>query len=175
MAKKRINRAPAKGFANGIAEDLIDEITMQYNQLIKETITDLTFGEYKGRPVSPILTGFFASSWKANKNPISNVDDIKGYNPWAKIKRKGTGLAPGYKPIIKLRHYIPKNFRTKDTVYIGNTVRYTQYALQSPKNKILDYVLGASGLDQKISTIFNDKNRPDLRLAADSSAPYQQV
>ena len=106
MAKKT-NRKSAKGFANGIKEDLLDLIDIQYNELMKETITDLTFEKIGGKPVSPVLTGFFASSWKVSTKEIRQYDPKRKFKPWSEIKRQGNRLAHGYRPYLEIRHYIP--------------------------------------------------------------------
>ena len=70
MARSKLNRKSAEGFARGIGEDLREEIDIQFNELVREVINELTFGVggSKGsvtNSVSPVLTGFFASSWIA--------------------------------------------------------------------------------------------------------------
>lgn len=166
-------RKSAKGFAEDIGKDLRSEIEIQYNQLIKETIKDLTFG-VNGRYVSPVLTGFFASSWKASTKEIRTVDARQNFSPWSKIRtvydkgRKQTVLAPGQQPKFKVRHYVPQKFRIGDSVGIGNTAEYTLEALQSNKSKLIDYILGAGGLDEKINRIFTDKNRPTTTIQGGS-------
>lgn len=181
MAKKRLNRASAKGFAKGIEEDLLSEIEVHYNQLIKETVTDLTFG-VNGNAVSPVLTGFFASSWKASTSPVRQIDNPKNFSPWSKIKTRfdketrTTVLAPGYSAKIKMRHYVPKKFRLNESAYIGNTARYTEWALVSRKSRLVEYILGAGGLSEKIDRIFTDKNRPGMKVKAEGGGvPYYDI
>ena len=174
-------RKSAKGFADDIGKDLRSEIDIQYNQLIKETINDLTFG-VKGRAVSPVLTGFFASSWKASTKEIKTEDARAKYSPWSKIQTvydknlKRTVLTAGQQPRLKVRHYVPKKFRIRDPVGIGNTAEYTEEALQSNKSKLIEYILGAGGLDEKIDKIFSDKNRPSMSIkASGAGTPYQDL
>ena len=171
MAKKT-NRKSAKGFANGIKEDLLDLIDIQYNELMKETITDLTFEKIGGKPVSPVLTGFFASSWKVSTKEIRQYDPKRKFKPSSEIKRQGNRLAPGYRPYLEIRHYIPK-VSSKSPVYIGNTVTYAAQAIASPKNQIIEYILGPQGLDEKIDRIFRD-NRPSMLMTVDSPT-YQRI
>ena len=177
---KSITEKNAKKFAAIILEDLEDEITAQLNGFVGSVVNDLsnmgessrtisaTGGGLAQKGVSPVLTGFFASSWKAGTSQISRVDNRK--DAWAKIKYKGNKLLPGYKPLIKRRDALPKNLKLTDTVYIGNTTKYANAAIVSPKSNINAYLQGGAGnftegLNQKIDRFFTDK-RPDIRVGA---------
>jgi len=169
MARKGIRRSQAskrgqtlKGFKDDIVDDLYETIDVQFNELVREVITDLTFGEggSKGKPAdddsqwSTTLTGFFSSSWKASLSPVQGTEDRKGV--WAKMETIAVGkgksrqwvLAPGQKSIHKIRHYIPKDFAfpLDRSVYIGNTVNpdYLANALNSTKksNRFIEYAAG---------------------------------
>ena len=158
----------AKGFADDIGRDLKSQVEAQYGQLVRETINDLVKGTVNGKPISPVLTGFFASSWKASTTgPVDQSDFRKNYSPWNKIKtvvvNGKTVLAPGNRSVQKVRHYVPKRIRLSDTVYIGNTAEYSVFALESPKRNIVPYILGAEGLNAKIDRIFSDKNKPTAK------------
>jgi len=166
----------AKAFSKMIEDDLTDEIEVQLNSFVRSVISDLTSdGEKRG--VSPVLTGFFASSWKAGLTRPSHNEPIQG--KWAKLKKvkvkKGdkvvTELAPGVKPIIEQRHAVPRDFKIDKSVFIGNTAKYAPKAVLSPKSELFSYILGGSGtfnegLTQKIDRIFTDK-RADIRIGAD--------
>ena len=171
----------AKGFMRDMEKDLLTSIDVKLNQFVKEVVNDLTFGN-KGQQVSPVLTGFFASSWKASTETIVQKDRREDFPAWAKIKTTFAGgktvLAPGYSPRIKKRHYIPKKFRIGEEINIGNTAEYTELALGPKRNseRLLYYVLGPDGLDQKIDRIFSDKNRPKLSIKVEGGgAPYQDL
>ena len=175
----------AKGFMKDMEKEILQQIEVQLNQLVKETIDDLTFGN-QGKQVSPVLTGFFASSWKATTGNITQKDRREDFPAWAKIKTvfigtKGAGktvVAPGHSPRIKRRHYVPKKFRIEEEVSIGNMAEYTELALGPKRNseRLLYYVLGPDGLDQKIDRIFSDKNRPKLSIKVEGGgAPYQDL
>ena len=119
----------AKAFSKMIKDDLTDEIEVQLNSFVRSVISDLTSdGEKRG--VSPVLTGFFASSWKAGLTRPSHNEPIQG--KWAKLKkvkvRRGdvvtTELAPGVKPIIEQRHAVPRDFKIDKAVFIGNTAEF---------------------------------------------------
>ena len=123
------------------------------------------------------MTGFFASSWKATTGNITQKDRREDFPAWAKIKTvfigtKGAGktvLAPGHSPRIKRRHYVPKKFRIGEEINIGNTAEYTELALGRERNsaRLINYILGSGGLDEKMNRIFSDDNRPNLGIKAE--------
>ena len=153
-------------FMSNIEKDLYAEIEADFNLLIQATISDLTSDSLKGG-YSPVLTGFFASNWKANKSQIGRTETPQG-TKWGGIRkttrtiggRKKTVLAPGYEPIIEQRHAVPE-FKLKDRVYIGNAVKYAPYAAMSPKSDLLNYISGAGGgtasLNQRLNEIMTDR------------------
>ena len=159
-------------FMSNIEEDLYAEIEADFNLLIQTTVSDLTSDATKGG-YSPVLTGFFASNWKANKRPINRTETPKG-TAWENIRKttrviggkKTTVLSPGYEPIIEQRHAVPE-FKLKDRVYIGSAVKYAPYAAMSPKSKLLNYISGGGGgtasLNQRLNEIMTDK-KADVRI-----------
>ena len=162
-------------FMSNIEKDLYAEIEADFNLLIQATVSDLT-SNAQDDGYSPVLTGFFASNWKANKSQIGRTETPKG-TKWEGIRKttrtiggkKQTVLAAGQKPIIEQRHAVP-DFVLKDRVYIGNAVKYAPYAAMSPKSKLLNYVLGGGGatasLNQRLDEIMTDK-KADLRIGAE--------
>ncbi len=40
MARSKLNRKSAEGFARGIGEDLRGEIAIQFNELVRDVISD---------------------------------------------------------------------------------------------------------------------------------------
>ena len=163
-------------FMSNIEKDLYAEIEADFNLLIQATVSDLT-SNAQDDGYSPVLTGFFASNWKANKSQIGRTETPKG-TKWEGIRKttrtiggkKQTVLAAGQKPIIEQRHAVPEFF-LKDRVYIGNAVKYAPYAAMSPKSKLLNYVLGGGGatasLHQRLDEIMTDK-KADLRIGAEA-------
>ena len=171
----------AKDFAKGIGDDLRDEVEVQLNGFVRAVVSDLTSDAKKGG-VSPVLTGFFASSWKAGLTRPRRTDERESFTPWSNIKtttikvggRSKTVLAPGQKPYIKQRHSVPTNFRINQPVFIGNTSKYAPEAVLSPKSQVNAYLFGGSGgfkegLNQKIDRFFTDK-RPDIRVGGSAQA-----
>ena len=164
----------ARDFAKGIGDDLRHEVEVQLNGFVRAVVSDLTSDGKKGG-VSPVLTGFFASSWKAGLTRPSRTDKRESFTPWSNIKttiiNKKTVLAPGQKPYIKQRHSVPTNFTLNKSVFIGNTARYAPEAVLSPKSQVNAYLFGGAGgfkegLNQKIDRFFTDK-RPDIRVGGD--------
>ena len=166
----------AKDFADMIRKDMEDTIDADLNGFVRAVVNDLTSDSRKNG-VSPVLTGFFASSWKADHNIIKKTDERKNFPQWAKIKTvtkgpKGsryTVLAPGQKPLIKQRYPVEAKFKRNKAVFIGNAVKYSSWALLSPKSKIPDYLAGTSAnnsMKAKIDRFFSDK-RPDIRVGSD--------
>ena len=81
-----------------------------------------------------------------------------------------TVLAPGQKSFIEQRHPVEAKFTRNKTVYIGNTTKYSSYALISKKSRIPNYFAGTSpakSLKAKIDRFFSDK-RPDIRIGGSS-------
>lgn len=157
----------AKGFkssaslANALQRDLQDEITRDFNDLVAATVSDLASEE-----VSPVLTGFFASSWKASSSPIRPREYRENNSPWAGIKYShgpNPRLLPGFKAIIEPRHTVRDTFRLNQTVFIGNTAKYAPYAVVSPKARIINYLQGPDGLNAMIDTFMSDK-KTDIRV-----------
>tara|TARA_B100001113_G_scaffold118775_1_gene96999 strand:- start:285 stop:986 length:702 start_codon:yes stop_codon:yes gene_type:complete len=181
LSKKELPRQ----LTNRIEQDLYAEIEADFNLLIQTTVSDLTSDATKGG-YSPVLTGFFASNWKAGKGPINRTETPKG-TEWEKIKKttrtigekKKTVLFPGQTPIIKQRHEVPE-FKLKDRVYIGSAVKYAPYALMSPKSQLINYVAGGGGstasLNQRINEIMTDKKKNvDIRIGAQAFGGNQEA
>ena len=163
-------KSKANAFTKQILDDFEDEVEAQFNGFIAAVVSDLA-----SKKVSPVLTGFFASSWKAGKSIINEEDERERFTPWSSIKTIGTSkgikLAPGQKPYIKQRFAVPKTFKLNETVYIGNSTKYAPQALFSPKSKVFAYLAGGSGrfdegLSQKIDRFFTDK-RPNISVGGD--------
>ena len=155
----------AKDFAKMIKDDLGEEVDAQLNGFIRAVVNDLST-DSKKRGFSPVLTGFFASSWKASTNRINQKDERHREPEWARIKYGGkpARLLPGYKPLIKQRWTVPNNFKRNQSIFIGNTAKYTPYAFFSEKSRIAEYLNDTVTLKTKIDRFFTDK-RPDIRVA----------
>lgn len=129
MAKK-------KGLGQ-IVTDIEGQINDDFNTLIQLTADGLATKEN-----SPVDTGFFASSWKASTQKIRPQDKREDHAPWSTIYKtrdaaNNQWVATSRKSVvsqIKPRFPVPEfNYKRQPTVYIGNTVEYAGYALESPK------------------------------------------
>ena len=69
--------------ADKVSGDLDSKLNRDYNALIKKVIKRLST-----KKRSPVYTGFFASSWKAQNVPVKPTDKVEKYQPWAAIKRQ---------------------------------------------------------------------------------------
>ena len=169
----------AKDFTKMLRNDMKDDITADLNGFVRAVMSDLASDGEKGG-VSPVLTGFFASSWRAGLTRANKKDERAAFSPWSKIKtitinkggEKKTVLAPGQKPYNKQRYPVPTNFVIGKSVFIGTTAKYAPEAIMlSPKSQVFSYLAGGSGgfaegLDEKIDKFFTDK-RPDIRVGGD--------
>lgn len=117
-----------------------------FNRLINRVVNELSTPEN-----SPVYTGYFASSWKAQggqavqREPREVSDrNRRTKEPWAtvyhtKTQGKGGAMTPwGVKKNIgEISRRFPANkqpydfnFKQYKTVYIGNTAAYAAYALE---------------------------------------------
>jgi hypothetical protein len=152
----------ARSYKN-LKADIKAQLTADFNALIQLSIEELA------RPtVSPVLTGFFASSWKAGTTRPRARDERENFSPWSAIKTESFSngyvvLAAGEQPIIEPRYPVPQ-FKLGQSVFIGNTAKYAADALASPKNQIPNFVQGE--MNDLIKSVFNDSNRPRIRVAS---------
>ena len=149
MAKKEFKKA--KELENAILKDWEDQSEAHLSQFINSVASDLASKE-----VSPVKTGFFASSWQVSKTsmPQNNQEKIK---PWI-----------GNRDYISPRFKVPTKYKFNQSIFIGNRAKYTEKALMSPKSNVGAYILNGSGtfkegLRQKVDRIFTDK-RPNINI-----------
>ena len=149
MAKKEFKNT--KELENAILKDWEDQSEAHLSQFINSVASDLASKE-----VSPVKTGFFASSWQVSKTrmPPDNQEKIK---PWI-----------GNRDYIAPRFKVPTRYKFNQPIYIGNRAKYTEKALESSKSHVGAYILNGSGLfkeglRQKVNRIFTDK-RPNINI-----------
>tara|TARA_R100000781_G_scaffold4677_1_gene5571 strand:+ start:343 stop:807 length:465 start_codon:yes stop_codon:yes gene_type:complete len=149
MAKKEFKNS--KELKKAILKDWEDQSEAHLSQFINSVASDLASKE-----VSPVKTGFFASSWQVSKTrmPPDNQEKIK---PWI-----------GNRDYIAPRFKVPTRYKFNQPIYIGNRAKYTEKALMSPKSNVGAYILNGSGtfkegLRQKVDRIFTDK-RPNINI-----------
>lgn len=152
----------ARGFDKA-AKDFEGQLTADLNALVQLAVERLSSEE-----VSPVLTGFFASSWKASTTRPRARDERERFSPWDEIKTETmpngyVKLAAGSQAIIRPRHSVPE-FKPNQTIFIGNTVKYATDALASPKSKIIGFLQGE--MKYLIDSVFTDKkSRSSIRVA----------
>ena len=139
----------SKELKKAILKDWEDQSEAHLSQFINSVARDLA-----SKDVSPVLTGFFASSWQVSKTRMPPENQVK-ISPWL-----------GNKDYIAPRFKVPTKYKFNQPIYIGNRAEYTESALMSGKSNVGAYLLNGSGtfkegLRQKIDRIFTDK-RPNI-------------
>ena len=141
-----------------LPKDLDRQISKDFNALVKKVHAQLST-----KKRSPVYTGFFASSWKAQSSPVRPTDRIEKFKPWADIKRQastaffsGAGAASRpNNPVIKPRFPVKRAFNYTRPVYIGNKAKYAVYALET--GKVQSFIQGSLG--KLIKETMTDKGK----------------
>ena len=148
-----------------LPKDLDKNISRDFNALIKKVHRTLSTKKH-----SPVYTGFFASSWVAQGSPVKPRDAIEKFSPWAGIKQQATAeflknrtanagnKSTGYynvKPIIEPRFPVKRAFNYRRSVFIGNRVEYSVYALEGGKLQL--FIQGSLG--RMIKETMTDKGK----------------
>jgi len=132
----------AKRGIGQIVTDLEQQLNRDFNALIGLAVEGLS------SDVSPVDTGFFASSWKASNSAVHATHKVEDYHRWAGIKRERSldffarrKAGPPYtkqtrpkKPVVRPRFPVGQGkriFNYKKSVFIGNKAKYSQYVLES--------------------------------------------
>ncbi len=118
MAKDFLKEDPIK--------DLESQLNADFNKLVRKVHRSLST-----KKRSPVYTGFFASSWKAQTMGVKAKDDVYKFQPWANLAREGKKKKPT--PKIQPRFKVDKTFNYKRPVFIGNRAKYAAYALEGGK------------------------------------------
>ena len=145
MAKgKNIENAPS---------DLNSALERDFNNFIRGALLDLSREQ---DPISPIDTGFFASSWTASTQRPRPDQAREDHPPWSEIepsfkRRKADNALVEPRFANKIKY----NFKLFSKVYIGNRSEYAASALGSTRSKIPQYIQGQ--LKPLVNAIFTDK------------------
>ena len=129
-------------------KDLESQLNSDFNQLIKKVHRALST-----KKRSPVYTGFFATSWKAQTMGVQAKDKVENFRPWSQIKKshdlpvggspwKPAGSKPS-NPKIQIRFPVKKTFNYKRPVFIGNRAKYAAYALE--RGKVQVFIQGELG------------------------------
>ena len=126
---------------------LESQLNQDFNKVIKQIHKGLSTKKH-----SPVWTGFFASSWKAQNSPVTANHKVENYEPWATPRKivwqafsKGQKIRPP-KPVVEPRFPVGSGnriFNYRKSVFIGNKAEYSQYVLES--GEIQDFVQGQLG------------------------------
>ena len=128
MAKDFLKEDPIK--------DLNVQLNADFNKLVRKVHRSLST-----KKRSPVYTGFFASSWKAQTMGVKAKDDVYKFQPWANLAREGKKKKPT--PKIQPRFKVDKTFNYKRPVFIGNKAKYAAYALE--RGKVQVFIQGELG------------------------------
>ena len=142
--------------ADKVSGDLEFKLNRDYNALIKKVIKRLST-----KKRSPVYTGFFASSWKAQSVPVKPTDRLETHAPWSTIKKQinmgqtRSARRALSKSLAKVepRFEVRSNFSIDKSVFIGNKAKYSIYAIESGKVQL--FVQGELG--QLIKDTMKDK------------------
>jgi len=130
MAKgKNIENAPS---------DLNSALERDFNNFIRGALLDLSREQ---DPISPIDTGFFASSWTASTQRPRPDQAREDNPPWSEIE-PSFERRPADNALVEPRfiNKIKFNFKLFSKVYIGNRSEYAASALGSTRSQIPQYV-----------------------------------
>ena len=137
-------------------------ISKDFNVLIKKVHAQLST-----KKRSPVYTGFFASSWKAQGTPVKATDKVERFKPWSGIKKQataaffaGTGGDKLLNPVIQPRFPVKRAFNYKRSVFIGNKAEYAVYALEG--GKVQSFIQGSLG--KMIKDTMTEKGLPKGKL-----------
>ena len=125
----------AKRVSEQIRAETEAHLQQSYNRLINTIMRRLAT-----KKRSPVFTGFFASSWKADTSPIQSKDKL--ISPWLELSKKKWTDPSNKEYKIEPRFYPPdKMYNYRKRVYIGNTAEYAIYALED--GRIQQFVQGS--------------------------------
>ena len=140
-----------------VKKDNEDLLTRDLNDFVRAVLLELSseFGPDGGEPISPIDTGFFASSWTASTQRPRPNQDRMNFAPWKNIEptRKGE-KSPQAEVNPRFINDIKFNFKPFSKVFIGNRSEYAASALGSPRSRVAKY---SGTLRPLVNEIFSDK------------------
>ena len=121
---------------------LESQLNQDFNKVIKQIHKGLSTKKH-----SPVWTGFFASSWKAQTMGVKAKDDIRKFKPWSTINKESKKVVNGKwvskrpsNPTVRIRYPVNRTFNIKRPVFIGNRAKHAAYALEG--GKIQNFIQG---------------------------------
>ena len=152
--------------------DLDAQLNEAFNSMIGDILVDLAT-----ETNSPVYTGFLASSWRAQKSQVKQIDRREEHEPWASIKKEhdlpkgGEGWKPkGSKPsnpVIEPR-FSPPTFDYRKGCFIGNQAEYSSYVIEDPR--IAKYV--KNDVKNTINENFKEKKRGAIKIGDTQKKVY---
>jgi hypothetical protein len=152
--------------------DLDAQLNEAFNSMIGDILADLAT-----ETNSPVYTGFLASSWRAQKSQVKQIDRREEHEPWASIKKEhdlpkgGEGWKPkGSKPsnpVIEPR-FSPPTFDYRKGCFIGNQAEYSSYVIEDPR--IAKYV--KNDVKNTINENFKEKKRGAIKIGDTQKKVY---
>lgn len=132
---------------NHASKDLKAQLTAGLNQLSTDLISKEGLAQQGN---SPVRTGFFASSWKAQTRRVQAKDKIENFKPWSEKAKEGGKVQPVIKPRFKAQSAL----KLRDTVYVGSSVEYAERAIEF--GQVQNYVQG-QGIKALLKKSFSEK------------------
>ena len=126
------------GNIENASSDLNKKLEADFNNFIRGALLNLSREE---DPISPIDTGFFASSWTASTQRPRPNQAREDHAPWSEIE-PSLKRRPADNALVEPRfiNKIKFNFKLFSKVYIGNRSEYAASALASTRSQIPQYV-----------------------------------
>ena len=144
-----------------ISSDLNNNLEADFNNFIRGAILDLSREE---DPISPIDTGFFASSWTASTQRPRPNQAREDHAPWSNIEPSYEGKeSPQAFVEPRFVNKIKFNFKLFSKVYIGNRSEYAASALASRRSQIPQYI--QERIRPLVNAIFTEK-KPKIGIGA---------
>ncbi len=155
--------------------DLDAQLNEAFNSMIGDILADLAT-----EANSPVFTGFLASSWRAQKSQVQQIDRVEDHEPWASIKSEHSKLnlpkgGEGWtrtkskpaNPVIEPR-FSPPTFDYKKGCFIGNQAEYSSYVIEDPN--IAKYV--KNDVKNTINENFKEKKRGAIKIGSVQKKVY---
>jgi len=153
----------AKEDIENIMPDLDAQLNEAFNSMIGEVLADLV-------DESPVYTGFLASSWRAQKSQVKQIDRVEDHEPWAGIKANFVWKKKGDKPPnpeISPR-FSPPTFDYRKGCFIGNQAEYSTYIIEDPG--LVKYL--KQDIQKTINRNFKEKKRGAIKIGSVQKKVY---
>ena len=145
--------------------DLDAQLNEAFNSMIGDILADLAT-----EANSPVFTGFLASSWRAQKSQVKQIDRVEDHEPWAGIKANFVWKKKGDKPPnpeIEPR-FSPPTFDYKKGCFIGNQAEYSNYIIEDPG--LVKYL--KHDIQKTINRNFKEKKRGAIKIGDTQKKVY---